>query len=1163
MKGSITINGIDFTRAEAKVLSCLSCNYTHSKIIGSILGSSPKTINTHIENIKRKIKVNKKNEIISFIENSNEIGKLQVSFNMRYVDYQYSKVAKVISHSLSILSIQCFCNVSPKITQDFEINDVFKAIEALNINLEKVENLQDIISNVSGLEPHKIGLLVVKNTNEITHFRNYLSCNRSDIIYICLDKQKTDCISDPNVLFYYDKKQLYNFLISYLIEHYSEINALDQEVNLLDSINTIELGGYSSTDERQIKNAINKKTKDIDLTKNSGSANLILTPIFSNLLNALYEKNARDIILFVACIGFTAIFLYKQVINKKTPILITNQSNLQKLAETTNTLAYNLPTKNINFVGREHVFRTILNNFNKGNIGVIVQSAIGSGGIGKTQLLTEYVYRAIHNNQYDIVLWINANSLNGIDNSYGEFANKLKIDVAKLNFTSIRNLVHDNILTKLHAKKVLIVLDDVIDQNNIQWYLSEIKKQFPINIKTHVLISSRSQHWTDFAVMLDVFSEQEAKQLVKQYLPYEKEEKIVELIRTLNLYPLALGQAVGYIREHTNITDYLVLYNKMKQKYLDLKSLDFTGYRQTLWGILSITLANLSNEARDILSVTSYLAPNNISLDCFSYLPVEQKVAAIKELRKYSLITMNGSSSFKIHTLLQEIVRMQLKDQNKLIDKVIMLSKQDLEQFDLGDQATWSNARKWLSHISVLYNYTDKTIYDAQWLEQYGTIARHFGLYELARKFFTYSLNIKIAHYRNNNHIRLTDTLDSLSEVELQLDNYDISNEYCRKSLAIKEEYYKSSNNINAVNTLITLGKVKSNLGQYNNAKKILHQALNIQEKHYNDPNDIQLVETLFNIGDLELYFGYYELAQAVFQRILDIKNHYYHDPKHIGLSDTLNDLGLVELYLGNWRDSKRFHTKALEIRRKYYQRDDSILMVRSLHNLGVTEWGLGNYEKSKKLYMQSLQTKQEHYQDENHITLVTNLLGLGLSEYSQGNYEKAKYYLERDLAIRNSYYRNPNHVKLASSLHTLGIIDEALGNYDNALKNVTKSYDIRKDHYKNRLHNIMASEYSPVILWPRSIKSKNKLLTIKYYQDSLEITKKLFGKNHHFVARYYFLLANAYEDNKHYEKAISNYRKALLLAKRAGVYIKDATILSGHKNNIALIEYKLSKLIK
>lgn len=1134
------ISDIKFTQTEIKVLSCFVAHVIKSKQIGVILGSSPKTIDSHIDNIKRKINAYSKEEIIFFVKKSKQFHQLEDNFDRLYVDHQYAKVAKTISHNLASMDISCSCSISPELTKNKEVSMIREAIKLMGIKVDTVNDVQSLLETDTTSNSHKFVLFIFQNMSEIDNLRKHTDNKHDNVIYICIDKKLSHPHDDSNVLLYdaNNKKFFYHFLINYLIKNYEIIDSLNKQSDFISSINVLKKSSRSN--EEALSNTSNN-------TRSS----------------SLFSHKLWIAALFVVIVTVSYIIHNRKDALQETQIITGSSTDNLQEERTSGTLVYNLPPRNINFIGRRDIFSQIKNNLDSVNIEVATQTIIGAGGIGKTQLLAEYAYRAIEKKEYDAILWLNAQTPNSIDNLYSDLATKLKLNITNLNSAAVRKLIHNELLNKHKIKKILFILDSAPKKKDVEQYIAEIRSQLPIiSMKVHILISSRSQYWPGFSLTLDTFTKEEAKFFVEQHLPHEQEQDILNLIESLNYYPLALGQAVGYVKKHTNIRDYLELYSDRKQLYLD-KFAD-NQYTASLWSILNITLSGLSNDAKSILYISSYLDPEDIPLEFFDYLPTVKRSKAIKELRDHSMITLtNHRSSFKIHALLQEIIRLKIQDQTRWINEAAMLAKKDIDYFNIHEQSTWNKARKWLLHINPLYNHMQKMLETAKLLDRYGVVAQHFGLYKLAYNLFLESLNIKIIHYKSESHIKLVNTLDKLGAVALQLDQYDKAIDLSRRSLNIKEEHYKTSEHIDLVDTLIILGKVESKLGHYEAASDIFERALSIKENYYQNTKDINLVDILFNIGNLELYFGHYELSKKVFQRIFNIKENYYKDPEHIELSDTLNDLGLVELYLGHWREAKDFHVQALNIRKKHNKNIYDLSTVRSLHNLGVTEWGLGNYEGAEKLYDQALNIKQEYYQNANHITLAPSLLGLGLVEYAKGNYAKAKQYLNRDLAIRNAHYQNPDHIALSSSLHTLGVIEEALGNYNTALEHIKKSYKVRNKHYKDRLHHIMASEYTPVTLWHILEKTKDPSAVIKYYQESLIITEKLFGNNHHFTARYHFLLAQAYYINKQYKEASTHYKVALNIAMQAKANIKDDTLRAGHQKNIELIKTKMKNLLQ
>lgn len=73
------INGICFTERELDVI-CFVLNGRLSKTIAASLGVSPKTIETHLYNVMRKIGCHAKESIINFIEQSDAYEALKARY---------------------------------------------------------------------------------------------------------------------------------------------------------------------------------------------------------------------------------------------------------------------------------------------------------------------------------------------------------------------------------------------------------------------------------------------------------------------------------------------------------------------------------------------------------------------------------------------------------------------------------------------------------------------------------------------------------------------------------------------------------------------------------------------------------------------------------------------------------------------------------------------------------------------------------------------------------------------------------------------------------------------------------------------------------------------------------------------------------------------------
>ena len=113
---------------------------------------------------------------------------------------------------------------------------------------------------------------------------------------------------------------------------------------------------------------------------------------------------------------------------------------------------------------------------------------------------------------------------------------------------------------------------------------------------------------------------------------------------------------------------------------------------------------------------------------------------------------------------------------------------------------------------------------------------------------------------------------------------------------------------------------------------------------------------------------------------------------------------------------------------------------------------------------------------------------------------------------------------------------------------------------FKEQIHEAIHQNHSPAIPWPE-LTVDNKSKSIAYYNQVLPIIIKLYGNNHHVVARHYYLLGQSYAVNDDIENAIKYYRKSLAIVKNYSSLIRDNIVLAKHQSNITIIHNNINKL--
>lgn len=178
-------------------------------------------------------------------------------------------------------------------------------------------------------------------------------------------------------------------------------------------------------------------------------------------------------------------------------------------------------------------------------------------------------------------------------------------------------------------------------------------------------------------------------------------DTIEKLNQTLQSFPLALQQAIAYIKQHKNVNpdfgvkDYLEEYNRRYEATENLLSFDLNRYNndpyiKTVMTTWQVTLdkikkdKKIGNEATRILNIMAHLIPDNIPSKTLELITDRGKLTdAIDLLRNYSMISQGNKSDLSnIHRLVQEVIRIGLRKQKaeeqKALGDVLEILKNEI-----------------------------------------------------------------------------------------------------------------------------------------------------------------------------------------------------------------------------------------------------------------------------------------------------------------------------------------------------------------------------------------------------------------------------------------------------------------------------------------------------
>ncbi|XP_046392137.1 uncharacterized protein LOC124160343 [Ischnura elegans] len=335
---------------------------------------------------------------------------------------------------------------------------------------------------------------------------------------------------------------------------------------------------------------------------------------------------------------------------------------------------------------------------------VISQSTAisGLGGIGKSELAKKYAQ--IHYGVlYDNIIWIDTASSERLQKCFQMLAFDV-LGIKKENPNGDKKALESIIWETykfFEGKRTLFIFDNADSCVDLEPYFPKL----PDYEFMYVIITSRSQNWGDIDVLgLNNFTLTEACQFIEVSLDNSStfsNDDAVALANILNCFPLAIKQAVSYIKEMSKrmknlgkdfgIKEYILLFEKKTKEMLDYtfpRDLN-NSYSQTTYKTMHIAIDCAKNcehgdTAIVLLNAMSYLSPNNIDVKILCRYLVDHDetdlAGGLQLLTRFSIVTMNEMSVACVHRLVQLVNRVCLKDTDqeeqtlmKVLDLVLLM----------------------------------------------------------------------------------------------------------------------------------------------------------------------------------------------------------------------------------------------------------------------------------------------------------------------------------------------------------------------------------------------------------------------------------------------------------------------------------------------------------
>jgi transcriptional regulator with XRE-family HTH domain len=323
---------------------------------------------------------------------------------------------------------------------------------------------------------------------------------------------------------------------------------------------------------------------------------------------------------------------------------------------------WNIPARNPGFTGRDGLLAEVREQLLAGDKAV-VQALHGMGGVGKTQLATEYAHRFA--GTYDLAWWINAEQGGLIGDQVAALGFALGCVQPGTGTEAVRAAV----LAELrHRGRWLLVFDNAEDPADVAPWLP--------GGGGHVLITSRQRGWDEVAapVEIDVLARAESVAILQARVTVLSGADADRLAAELGDLPLAIAQAAGFMADTGMAADeFLVL---LRTRAGQLLAQGTPGsYPRSLAAatdLIADRLARQDPAAAELASVCAFFAPEPIPESLFtsavSVLPGELAARAadplawrqtLAHLTRQSLARIDHRG-LQMHRLTQAILRERL-----------------------------------------------------------------------------------------------------------------------------------------------------------------------------------------------------------------------------------------------------------------------------------------------------------------------------------------------------------------------------------------------------------------------------------------------------------------------------------------------------------------------
>jgi len=759
-------------------------------------------------------------------------------------------------------------------------------------------------------------------------------------------------------------------------------------------------------------------------------------------------------------------------------------------------------------VGREKELTQLKAMLDSGE-NVAISAIAGIGGVGKTELATQYARRNWE--EYKAIPWI-VETIGDIRPNLFSYFLKLGISVPE---PLVGRPVGEQIqacwrqyLADVAVKddeKILVVFDDISN-------LEAVKDAIPPFYPFRVLITTRMRNLDPNLVAtlpLDVLEPAAALALLKSLLGENdrriaNQTKIAEqLCQWLEYLPLALELVGAYLANDPDLSlaDFFEQLQRLglDDEALQRSQITLNSAERGVKAAFDLTWQKLAPNSRETALLLSLFASRGIVWEEVEWIAIAEELNDIrtplaktkkelnegkKELYRYHLLGFSQEKGvYNIHSLIHLFFKEQLAEQ---------------ERFDL---------------LPVVSN---PLLAIAQTIPQTPTLK------EITLVFL------------------LVPHLEALAEDLAE----SPAGESFRQTYLRQRQASIQDEDIGWIFT--SLGWFYQGQGDYTSAEPWFEQCVEVVKSRLGERHP-HVASSLNNLAILYQSQGRYELAEPLYQEALALRKDLLGD-RHPDVAQSLNNLAILYNLQGRYELAEPLYQEALALRKELLG-DRHPDVAQSLNNLALLYDSQGRYELAEPLLVEALALKKELLGDR-HPDVAQSLNNLALLYKSQGRYELAEPLHEEALALFKELL-GERHPDVAQALENLALLYKSQGRYKLAEPLLVEALALKKELLGDRHPDVARSLHNLASLYQSQGRYK---LAEPLHEEALALFKELLGERHPDVAQALENLADLYIGQGKLKLAEPLYKETLSIREeRLGI---DHPRTISTRRSLAIVQF-------